>query len=215
MKTLRETTMSLLFALCVLNISAQSSSQDENQPKTVFGKGAKVGFFGGAEMGLTDFGGNEAMEISAQIGWIVDNSFIAGIQITGLSEDASFTKYENNTKTSNFITAFIGPYFEPILLEDRLIHVGLPFFMGLGGTAYDVEDLTYSEDDYYYGYDSYGDFFYVFKPGIELELNLARFVRFGVKGTYRYTYGVSIENVNSNVFNGLTFGFTCKFGKFS
>jgi hypothetical protein len=56
--------------------------------------------------------------------------------------------------------------------------------------------------------------FFVVEPGVELELNVVRFLRVSAGISYRYTKGVELPNTPTNAFNSLTGSVSLKFGKF-
>ena len=61
--------------------------------------------------------------------------------------------------------------------------------------------------------------FFVVEPGVEVELNMARFFRMGLGATYRYTNGVVLSypdgtEVPLRALDGLNFHVNFKFGKF-
>ena len=68
------------------------------------------------------------------------------------------------------------------------------------------------EDIYSYG-DDYQAFFVV-EPGIELEVNVIKLVRFGVGASYRYTTDLDLPGTGKGALRGLNAGFTVKVGRF-
>ena len=66
---------------------------------------------------------------------------------------------------------------------------------------------------YYDGYlDS--DAFFVFEPGMEIELNIVSFFRIAIGGSYRYTSDINLIGHDPDLLRNFNAYFTLKFGKF-
>lgn len=102
------------------------------------------------------------------------------------------------------------------------MHVAFPVLVGGGGVSYS-EKINHSGREY----DEANSFskdaaFFVVNPGIELELNMLRFVRLAFGAYYRYTSPVDIEYKSyqgikiapNDALNGFSFGTTIKIGYF-
>jgi hypothetical protein len=103
------------------------------------------------------------------------------------------------------------------------VHVSIPVLIGAGGVAYIRDYWTpypqYPDDYNYYTEDASA--YFVIEPGLELELNMVKFLRVCLGGYYRYTsnivlqsgYGDEYTEVKPDL-NGFSFGLSLKFGKF-
>jgi hypothetical protein len=70
-------------------------------------------------------------------------------------------------------------------------------------------------DDYNYNNSTIdNDAFFVFEPGLEVEVNLVKFMRFAAGGSYRYTSKVSMINSSETMLRGFNGYFALKFGAF-
>lgn len=106
-----------------------------------------------------------------------------------------------------------GLVIEPIIGAKWPVHVSIPILIGAGGVGLirnnylkpDWEENYYHEDV---------DAFFVIEPGIEVELNMVKFMRLAIGGYYRYTSDLHLADTKSNVLDGFSVGLTMKFGKF-
>jgi hypothetical protein len=120
--------------------------------------------------------------------------------------------YGPGSVSSGLSGGYGGLLIEPILAPFSPVHLAFPIIIGAGGIAY--------VDRYYWSSHTYDPWvtdaaaFFVFEPGIELELNLVRFLRLAVGASYRLTSDIKMENAKSDALNGLTGSFSLKFGKF-
>jgi len=73
-----------------------------------------------------------------------------------------------------------GLMIEPEFAPQRIVHIGLPILLGAGG--YGARDRDFDEFDE-------GDGFWVFEPGLNIDINVARFFKIGLGGSYRLGLG--------------------------
>ncbi|MDR1153904.1 MAG: hypothetical protein LBL04_04275 [Bacteroidales bacterium] len=173
-----------------------------------------MGAFGGFGFNYLETG-REAMGLNFQGGIIYNRWLTAGIQ-----GNAFFTinplidKYTNDD--ANLLGGYGGLFVAPTIYSNTLLHASFPVLVGYGSISYELYDLT---DGANRVEDSDG--FWVFEPGIELELNLMKFIRIAVGGYYKYCSNVhlSYENggeniVSKNILNNFSVGIRLRFGKF-
>jgi len=107
-----------------------------------------------------------------------------------------------------------GFFVEPILFPNFPVHVSFPIMIGGGGLV--LNDHTWHdydwENDYYEPYD--WDSYFVFEPGMEIELNVVKYFRVAFGGSYRLTNGLHISELPKDMMNGFNGAVTLKFGWF-
>jgi hypothetical protein len=117
----------------------------------------------------------------------------------------------------NLAGGYGGFIIEPIIMGRWPIHISFPVLIGAGGvalTSYN-EDLFSQYGDRYDVYLEEAVAFFVAEPGVELELNLVRWMRLAFFGNYRYTTNlISTGSINENALNTWSAGITLKVGKF-
>jgi hypothetical protein len=56
--------------------------------------------------------------------------------------------------------------------------------------------------------------YFIVEPGLNIELNLFRFMRIAVGGTYRFVSGLDMANLGNRNLSGPTANLMFKFGRF-
>ena len=101
--------------------------------------------------------------------------------------------------------------FEPILLPKSPVHLSFPVLLAAGGVAkVDMNNIWNDED---YVLDD-ADAFVIAEPGVELEMNLVKFIRISVGASYRFTSDIYLNNESHDVMKGFNTMVNLKFGKF-
>ncbi len=211
-----------LFLAVTFSTFAQEKT-DKPQMKTLFGNNDRIrhGGYGGilinySQLNDKDLKNKDAILVGARGAWIIDHHFAIGIGGMGF---ASQNKFNNDSDDYVLGGGYGGLIFEPILAPFNVVNVSFPILVGAGGAAYTkyFEDQDYEDDDYYWDrYDASA--FFVVEPGVEINLNLVKFMRVSFGGYYRYTSGLNLENpngiTNKELLNGFSCGLGLKFGKF-
>lgn len=207
------------YLLAVLVIfSLKGFAQDNDDIKTIFGNLDVSGGFGGISVRYSDIGNKDAFISGARGGWVINRNIAMGGG--GYSFQSEMINDDNINYKCRIIGGYGGVLVEPVILPKSVVHITLPTLIGVGGISYrvkaggsnDVEDWK-SEDR---------SAFMVFEPGIEIEINVVKFMRIGFGAYYRLTSNVDIDYENtelgaitdSDILNGFSAGITCKFGKF-
>ncbi|GAB4298575.1 MAG: hypothetical protein Kow0068_22410 [Marinilabiliales bacterium] len=141
---------------------------------------------------------------------IINHSFSIGLGGYGFFNDYKWNNLlESNV---NLQGGCGGLYFEAIILPKFPVHISIPLFLGAGGIAY-VKD-NYLTNGYYSGYVYDESAFVVAEPGIELEMNVFKFMRISFGAYYRYTSDIILYDTRKDALNGLSTGINFKFGGF-
>ena len=192
------------------------AQKNHNEFTSIFNKkkdrNVQHGGYGAISFGYTNIDGKDALQASIRGAWVIDHNIALGF--------AGYGFVNNLEKTSDLNDYYLGGgyggfYFEPIILPNSPIHVSFPILIGGGGISTLPTNYWDNDFDPFYNY----DVFFVFEPGVELELNMVKFFRIGLGASYRFTNGVllnyPIDNVvPKNVLDGYNFYINLKFGKF-
>ena len=225
----------MFFGLSSLSGYAQESAMSErNNPnpkpqdqgmRTLFGNDngkTEHGGWGGFTLGYTRIAGRDAFLSGGRGGWLINHRFTLGGGGYGFysnfNHDANYQPTLDNYSLGG---GYGGLLIEPIIAPFEPVHISVPILIG-GGSAFVMNDFYYHGN--YHDYDlGYGGFF-VFEPGIDIEVNIVKFFRVALNASYRYTSDLSLDyyNINgdyeftvpSNALRGFNFGVTMKFGKF-
>ncbi len=203
----------LIFITLIMLIGFSAISQnDEEEYRTLFNKGrTSHGAYGGLSINYSQMEGKDALIVGARGGWIIDHGFSIGFAGYGFANDFHYNDIPSNTR-SGLVGGYGGLLLESIILPNSPIHLSIPLLIGVGGVSYG--------DNWDFGYDFWdrqsneADAFFVIEPGVELELNLIKFMRISAGVYYRHTSNIQLQNTDKHALNGLSTGITLKFGKF-
>ncbi len=207
MKNVITTAVALMIALATF-------SQQQPEMRTLLGNDKKIshGGYGAITLGYTQLDGKDAFMMGFKGGWIIDHRLALGFAGTSFVNDISVSNslvYED----VNLAGGYGGLLIEPIISPFSPIHIAFPIIVGAGGVAH----VNYS----YWNYDTFiepvvwdSDAFFVFEPGIEIQINVVRFMRAAVGASYRYTSLIDLPETKKDGLRGLSFGLSLKFGKF-
>jgi hypothetical protein len=216
------TTLSVVLLSFCLEVKAQDTLiRDQNSYQTLLSKKSKIGGFIGldASMALA----TEAItygSAGATAAMTFNRNLAIGVHGTGYSSLNTIPYSTTDTSSYFFQGGYGGIYVEPILRPSNLVHVSFPMVIGGGSSAFfrytDRMDTIWNEPFEYQETNYIGANAYVlFRPGVNVELNVARFMRIGLSASYPLTYELARYKVPSQPgIDGLNFGLNVKLGWF-
>ncbi len=168
------------------------AQNDDEEIRTLFHKKdapAKFdnGFYAGLNFGWTMIDGESAFIIGPRVAWIANHYLAIGIAGGGFSNFMKTPRNDEYYKPGDYFMAggYGGLLIEPIVLAKNPVHVSFPIIIGGGGV---VANSKNTWTDFSYNGEYYNnDIYFVFEPGAELELNIAKFFRIAVGASYRLT----------------------------
>ena len=218
----------LPFALLGLSLSVSpvaSAQSDSLKMHTLFGSGhdRANGGWGAPSAHYTRIMDQDAMLVGVRGGWLIDHSVTLGIATFGLVTNVPNAAYDEHLlergvplySTSQFRMGYGGLLIEPIIAHRSAVHVTLPIIIGAGGCVYQIYSGwpgPHGHPDQWDTGDSQA--FFVFEPGVELELSLIRLVRVGLGVSYRYTSDLDMPSTPKDALRGMNAGVTIKIGSF-
>ncbi len=195
--------------------------------KTLFGKnGGKIdhGGWGGFTLGYTKIAGKDTFISGGRGGWLIDHRFTLGLAGYGFFSNIDFNgPYIPTIDNYSLGGGYGGLLIEPIIAPFNPVHISVPILIG-GGSAFVIDEMYYHGNyNGFYDYGSFGSYF-VFEPGVDIEVNVVKFFRVALNVSYRYTsdldlayysiIGLKEFSVPSDALRGFNAGLTMKFGKF-
>jgi len=181
--------------------------------QTITGPGRKVGFYLGFHSDYSQIGGLDAFGAGGSVALIANHGLAIGFAGKGFVTEPFSARPASSTR-NNYSGGYGGLLIEPILFPKSPVHFSFPVLLGAGGIA---KGVLYN---YYYPYEytqveiEDAETFFIAEPGVELELNVARWLRFGLGCSYRFTTRLEPAVFDSKILDGFTGGFSVKFGKF-
>lgn len=209
-----------VFAQEEQKIKKVQNEQEDTPIRTLFNSGNKKvshGGYGALIFGVDIKGPETILSYGIKSGWMINHHVTIGIEGKGF---ASVDKYTFNDVIGeyNISGGYGGLLVEPVIAPFAPVHVSFPIVIGAGGICY-VDNDSFDDDGDFdhddYDTDIYDQAaFFVFEPGVELEINLLKFMRLGVGVSYRYTSDIKMAHTDKDLMRGFSGNIALKFGKF-
>ncbi len=211
--------ISLLFIIILfgLNAIAQDTGNEKEYKTLIGGENITHGGYGGVSINYSKIDGEDAILVGVRGGWIINHGISIGVGGYGFANDIDYNKTIEGDEDINydFAGGYGGLIIEPIIGAKWPVHISFPIMIGAGGVSYNNDYWTDDDDPCtYYNYTEDSDAFLVIEPGLEIELNMVKFMRLALGGYYRHTSNIDIVDTKSDMLNGFSCGITLKFGKF-
>lgn len=222
-----KTLLNRLLLLLMLSSPVPGFTQDDTdrsespyEIKTIFRTGKFTsGGYAALSNKFTTINGKFANMPEFYGGWFVNHKFLIGIGAAATTNNIK-VPYEYRTLPEvdmSYQYGQVGLMLEYTLWSHRALHFAFQFFNG-GGFTVQYQRGEYAGDHYWddYGYDDEHDanFFFVTEPGVKVELNVFRWMRFCPGVSYRLAYGSEGIGLSDKDLSAPSMNFTLKFGKF-
>ncbi len=216
--------MKKIFTILLLALFVQVSFAQEEETKekrgsdinTIFSEGSLkfTGGFIGPEFKVSDTYDDYGLLVGGRIGAILNDNFLIGLGGYGLTTKSTFPVPNTPDTTVRMNMGYGGLAMEYTLFRKKAIHFSIPVMVGAGGYSF-YEENNY--DDFWYDYytiDNSAAF--IVEPGINIELNLVKFIRFSIGASYRLVYGTNFDvvDITDEDLSNLAFNASIKFGFF-
>jgi hypothetical protein len=199
----------LVLAGLYSNISAQ-------EIQTVFRNSHSTGGYGALTNRFTHIGGEFANLCGIYGGVYLNHKFMIGLSAIALTNDLEVpSEYSvDPTRHMSYQYGQVGLVTEYVLGSNKAVHVVFDLFSGAGFTLQyerhsDWDDFDSDQDK---AYDQ--NWFFVAEPGVQVEVNLTRWMRFSPGVSYRLAYGSDAAGLTDNDLRDINYNVTLKFGKF-
>ncbi|UCD37859.1 MAG: hypothetical protein JSW54_13730 [Fidelibacterota bacterium] len=162
------------------------------------------GGFGGASAKITQVSGQPGFMIGSRAGWIINHKFVLGTSNYNLLSRVDVP--EPGIADDLYLAMeYSGLEVEYIPDSDRLIHYSSHALFALG--------TIYLRDRNFHRYTN-DDFIFAFEPSLSVTLNVVKFFRLSLSGSYRLVFGVESGGLENKDLSGPGAALTLKFGKF-
>lgn len=210
-KTLQLLLLSLLVQISASTFIVAQEKQQEPEMQTLFGNTKfTFGGMGGPQIGLSKFNSKDVLLVGGHGGVVINHCLVIGGGGMGIVNTPSFANVGGIDR--GYLEGGYGGFLiEPIFMSNKVVHLAMPILIGGGSMSY-LKDNYHGMD--YPSNEIDSDQFFVLEPGIEVELNVVRFMRIAAGVQYRWAPNLNLVNTPSNPFNGITTSITFKFGKF-
>ena len=191
--------IALLSSLMVL--SAQS--QDKQEQETLFGgKDIHHGYYLSAEVKGTQIYKNLGLCIGGRGGWVINRTFSIGLAGYGMVSTHTIDGYKTfyGTDTSLYLRMGYGGLFLNYIHESsKLIHLNVNALIGAGGAAYtDKWGYSHNNGNNHSSRSWESSAFFVFEPGIGIEMNMLPFFRIELGASYRLVSSTDLTRTTNS-----------------
>lgn len=190
------------------------------QIKTLFNGAGHRGSGGYGAIGnkFTTIKGEYANMAEIYGGWYINHRFLLGVSVAAVTnnipvapEFSTMPEVEMSYQYGQF-----GLMTEYTLWSHRAIHLSFQLMNGAGFTVQYLrnpwQDESYWDDFEQYPHDS--NWFFVSEPGVKIEMNIFRWLRFSPGVSYRAAFGSRADGLSDDDLSGTSLNLTLKFGKF-
>lgn len=213
MKTTFRALAFIAFFTFSLNVFAQD---DSYHIETVFKGGKASGGFGAITNKFTYIDGKFANLAGVYGGWYVNHRFLLGIGGAALTNDIPVPLEYSARPLQNMSYGYgqFGLMTEYVFDSNRTIHVAFSLFAGSGFTL-QYERHAWEDDNFdNEHFVENDDWFFVAEPGVQVEINLLKWMRFSPGISYRAAFGSDARGLSDSALSDISYNATLKFGRF-
>jgi hypothetical protein len=150
-------------------------------------------------------------------GWYINHKFLLGVGAAALTNDIRVPEQYSVNKDipMSYEYGQVGLVTEYVLGSNKVVHVAFNLFTGAGFTVQYNRD---GDDDWEWDGDDEEkhdeNWFFVAEPGVQVEVNLTRWMRFSPGVSYRIASGSEAPGLSDANLSDLSYNLTLKFGRF-
>lgn len=175
----------MTFLLGIIMVSNLVAQEDDEDFKTIFGNNNfTISGFGGPFMSFSAIGDEFVHEMGGGGGVLLGNLFIGGYGI-GKTNSIPYKPEEGDIEEYNLDFGHGGFWLGYIFMPKKAIHPVVHSTFGWGSL------LKNRKTDYGPDVNVSSNTVFVVSPTIEVEMNFARFFKFGIGANYRLVYGLN------------------------
>jgi hypothetical protein len=190
------------------------------QIQTVFRSGSgSVGGFGALSNKFTKINGQYANMAELYGGVYINHRFLLGVGGAAVTNDLPVPEEFSTIpgRKLSYEYGQCGLVTEYVLGSDKAFHLVFHLFSGAGFTV-QYDRKNWDEDDFHDNFNTKDkcdeNWFFVAEPGVQLEINLLRWMRFSPGVTYRAAYGSDARGLSDRDISDFSYNATLKFGRF-
>lgn len=195
------------------------NSRNEREQQTLFGNKKGFGGFVGFGSKTSEINGQMAYLMGGEASFVFGHSLNIGFEGYGMITDVTSNTLNDDGDPYFLQLGYGGIHIEPVIASDNLIHVTLPILLGAGGIA--ETERSYFKGQIGNGFEAHfdqkpyrSDMFLVAEPGVNLELNVFKFMRLTGGVSYRFVSDAQIPGLHKTDLEGITGNLSLRFGWF-
>lgn len=214
---MKRTTLSFIF-IFVLGATASTFAQDNQtlfQSRGIY----RSGGYAAISNKFTKINGDYANMAELYGGWFVNQRFLIGIGAAATTNYIPVPALEQNFPARKMTYQYgqIGLMTEYVFASTRKVHFTANLLTGTGFTLQydrrDVDDWDWDDWDDRHDDDDVKCFF-VMEPGVQVEFNLLKWMRFSPGVSYRKAFNAKGNGLSDSDLSNVSYNLTLKFGRF-
>lgn len=175
------------------------------------------GGYGAITNKFTKINGHYANLTGVYGGWYVNHHFTLGLSAASLTNNLRVPEEYSAVPGSNLSYQYVqfGLFTEYVVASSRMVHLNVQLMSGTGFTTqYRRYDWDFHEDRHDFDdiYDT--NWFVVVEPGLNVEINLLKWMRLSTGVSYRTALGSDGIGIKDKDISGGSIDVGLKFGKF-
>lgn len=211
--------LTILFSASVSLAQEDRTNTDDYKINTLFSPGRlSIGGYGAITNKFTTIDGHFANLAGVYGGVYLNHRFFIGASAAALTNDIrvpaehSMRPFEN----LSYMYGQVGGLAEYVVASDKAVHVAFNLFAGAGFTLqYERDDWDDDRHEFDWGHDETDeDWFFVAEPGVSVEFNVFKWMRFSPGISYRAAFNSDGRGLGDNALSNISYNATLKFGKF-
>jgi hypothetical protein len=151
-------------------------------------------------------------------GWFVNRKFMIGFAAAATTNYIPVAEPFRNfpAKRMTYQYGQAGLMTEYVMASTKMVHFNFNLLTGAGFTTqYDRNNLdTWDFDDWDDDDHHKANVFFVLEPGVQVEINVLKWMRFSPGVSYRRTFGASGDGLSDTKLSNISYNLTLKFGRF-
>lgn len=208
----------LILFILMFSVSLCFGQAQEYQISTLFKGGHYAsGGYGALTNKFTKINGEYANIAQIYGGWYINHRFLLGVSGAAVTNNIPVAPEHSTVPGIDMSYQYgqFGLMTEYTLWSDRAIHLSFRVMNGAGFTVqYMRKDWDDDDWDQFEDYPHDTNWFFVTEPGVSLEINVFRWMRFSPGVSYRAAFGSEAQGLSDDDLSGASLDLTLKFGKF-
>jgi hypothetical protein len=208
----------LAFTFILAICAATDSVAQENQ--TIFRNSGihRSGGYAAISNKFTKINGEFANMAEIYGGWFVNQRFLLGVSAAGTTNyiPVPLQNQQFPGRKMTYQYGQLGLMTEYVVASTKMIHFNVNLMTGTGFTLqYDRRE----HDDWDFDWDDRDDdqdarFFFVMEPGVQVEFNVLKWMRFSPGVSYRKAFNAKGNGLTDGDLSNVSYNLTLKFGRF-
>ena len=200
------------------NESQEWGSKKDSHIQTVFqGDATSVRGYGAITNKFTTIRGEYANLVGIYGGVFVNHKFMIGVGGAALTNtlDVPLQFSADPFRDLNYEYGQFGLVTEYVLGSNKAFHLAFNLFSGAGFTLQNDRDDWHEDEFDWEDHESRDtNWFFVAEPGVQLEINVFKWMRFSPGVSYRAAFGSNGAGMRDSDISNVSYNATLKFGGF-